>query len=198
MKKNLRGTKTLENLMKSFAGESQARMRYTYFASVAGKEGYKQIQNIFMETAENEKEHAKVFMKLALEHLDGENPAPVDINATYPFAYGDTIANLKSAAAGEHEEANIDYPAFAKTAREEGFEEIAVRFELIALVEKHHEERYLKLLENIENGSVFKKEDKVFWKCLNCGYVHEGDDPPEICPACVHSQAYFQLLDDCF
>ncbi|MDI9509044.1 MAG: rubrerythrin family protein [Clostridiales bacterium] len=198
MKKNLRGTKTLENLMKSFAGESQARMRYTYFASVAGKEGYKQIQNIFMETAENEKEHAKVFMKLALEHLDGENPAPVDINATYPFAYGDTIANLKSAAAGEHEEANIDYPAFAKTAREEGFEEIAVRFELIALVEKHHEERYLKLLENIENGSVFKKEDKVFWKCLNCGYVHEGDEAPEICPACVHSQAYFQLLDDCF
>jgi rubrerythrin len=184
--------------MKSFAGESQARMRYTYFASVAGKEGYKQIQNIFMETAENEKEHAKVFMKLALEHLDGENPAPVDINATYPFAYGDTIANLKSAAAGEHEEANIDYPAFAKTAREEGFEEIAVRFELIALVEKHHEERYLKLLENIENGSVFKKEDKVFWKCLNCGYVHEGDEAPEICPACVHSQAYFQLLDDCF
>ena len=151
-----------------------------------------------METAENEKEHAKVFMKLALEHLDGENPAPVDINATYPFAYGDTIANLKSAAAGEHEEANIDYPAFAKTAREEGFEEIAVRFELIALVEKHHEERYLKLLENIENGSVFKKEDKVFWKCLNCGYVHEGDEAPEICPACVHSQAYFQLLDDCF
>lgn len=198
MKKNLRGTKTLENLMKSFAGESQARMRYTYFASVAGKEGYKQIQNIFMETAENEKEHAKVFMKLALEHLDGENPAPVDINATYPFAYGDTIANLKSAAAGEHEEANIDYPAFAKTAREEGFEEIAVRFELIALVEKHHEERYLKLLENIENGSVFKKEDKVFWKCLNCGYVHEGDEAPEICPACIHSQAYFQLLDDCF
>lgn len=196
--KNLRGTKTLENLMKSFAGESQARMRYTYFASVAGKEGYKQIQNIFMETAENEKEHAKVFMKLALEHLDGENPAPVDINATYPFAYGDTIANLKSAAAGEHDEADVDYPAFAKTAKEEGFEDVAARFLLIALVEKHHEERYLKLLENIENGTVFKKDGKVFWKCLNCGYVHEGDEAPDLCPACVHSQAYFQLLDDCF
>jgi len=196
--RNLRGTKTLENLMKSFAGESQARMRYTYFASVAGKEGYKQIQNIFMETAENEKEHAKVFMKLALEHLDGENPAPVEINATYPFAYGDTLANLRSAADGEHDEAEVDYPAFAKTAKEEGFNDIAGRFLLIAMVEKHHEERYLKLLENIENGTVFKKDGKVFWKCLNCGYVHEGDAAPDICPACVHPQTYFQLLDDCF
>lgn len=195
---NLRGTKTLENLMKSFAGESQARMRYTYFASVAGKEGYKQIQNIFLETAENEKEHAKVFMKLALEYLDGENPAPVEINATYPFAYGDTVANLKSAAAGEHEEAEIDYPEFARIAKEEGFDEIAERFLLIADVEKHHEERYRKLLENIENGTVFKKEDKVFWKCLNCGYVHEGKEAPDLCPACKHSQAYFQLLDDNF
>lgn len=196
--KSLRGTKTLENLMKSFAGESQARMRYTYFASVAGKEGYKQIQNIFMETAENEKEHAKVFMKLALEHLDGENPAPVEINATYPFAYGDTLANLKSAAEGEHEEAEVDYPAFAQTAKEEGFDEIARRFLLIADVEKHHEERYLKLLENIENGKVFKKDEKVFWKCLNCGYVHEGKEALDMCPACVHPQAHFQLLDDCF
>lgn len=196
---NLRGTKTLENLMKSFAGESQARMRYTYFASVAGKEGYKQIQNIFMETAENEKEHAKVFMKLALEHLDGENPAPVEINnATYPFAYGDTLANLKSSAAGEHDEADVDYPAFAKVAREEGFDDIAERYLLIAKVEKHHEERYLKLIENIENGTVFKKDGKVFWKCLNCGYVHEGDKALELCPACLHSQAYFQLLDDYF
>lgn len=195
---NLRGTKTLENLMKAFAGESQARMRYTYFASVAGKEGYKQIQNIFMETAENEKEHAKVFMKLALAHLDGENPAPVDINATYPFALGDTVANLKSAAAGEHEEQEIDYPAFAQTAKEEGFNDIAARFLLIAKVEKHHEERYLKLLENIENGTVFKKDGKVFWKCLNCGYIHEGDGAPALCPACQHPKDYFQLLDDCF
>ncbi|NLO09905.1 MAG: rubrerythrin family protein [Clostridiales bacterium] len=195
---NLRGTKTLENLMKSFAGESQARLRYTYFASVAGKEGYKQIQNIFMETAENEKEHAKVFMKLALQYLDGENPAPVEINATYPFAYADTLANLRSAADGEHEEAEVDYPAFAKAAKEEGFDDIAERFLLIAEVEKHHEERYLKLLENIENGKVFKKDSKELWKCLNCGYIHEGDAAPDICPACVHSQAYFQLLDDCF
>ena len=195
---NLRGTKTLENLMKAFAGESQARMRYTYFASVAGKEGYKQIQNIFLETAENEKEHAKVFMKLALAHLDGENPAPVDINATYPFAFGDTIANLKSAADGEKEEAELDYPAFARIAKEEGFSEVAARFLLIARVEKHHEERYRKLLTNIENGTVFEKEEKNAWKCLNCGYVHEGKSAPDICPACVHPQAYFQLLDDCF
>ncbi|NLP35024.1 MAG: rubrerythrin family protein, partial [Clostridiales bacterium] len=123
--KSLRETKTLENLMKAFAGECQARTRYTYFASVAGKEGYKQIQNIFLETAENEKEHAKVFMKLALKHLNGENPAPVDINATYPFAYGNTVENLKSAASGEHEEAEVDYPAFAQTAKEEGFDDIA-------------------------------------------------------------------------
>lgn len=195
---NLRGTKTLENLMKSFAGEAQARLRYTYFASVAGKEGYKQMQNIFLETAENEKEHAKVFMKHALKYLNGENPAPVDINATYPFAYGDTVANLKSAAAGEHEEAEVDYPAFAKTAKEEGFDDIAESFLTIATVEAHHEARYRKLLENIENGTVFKKDGKVFWKCLNCGYIHEGDEAPVICPACNHSQAYFQLLDDCY
>jgi rubrerythrin len=195
---NLRGTKTLENLMKSFAGESQARMRYTYFASVAGKEGYKQIQNIFLETAENEKEHAKVFMKLALDHLDGENPAPVEINATYPFAYGDTAANLKSAAEGEHEEAELDYPAFAKTAKEEGFSDIATRYLLIAKVEKHHEERYRKLLQNIEDGTVFKKDGKVFWKCINCGHIHEGDAAPALCPTCQHPKDYFQLLDDCF
>jgi len=198
MSKSLRGTKTLENLMKAFAGEAQARLRYTYYASVAGKEGYKQIQNIFMETAENEKEHAKVFLKLAQKYLDGENPAPVDINATYPFAYGDTVANLKAAAAGEHEESEVDYPAFAKVAKEEGFDDIAERFLLIAKVEKHHEERYKTLLENIETGRVFKKDGKVFWKCLNCGYVHEGDAAPEVCPACAHPQAYFQLLDDCF
>lgn len=195
---NLKGTKTLENLMKSFAGEAQARLRYTYFASVAGKEGYKQMQNIFLETAENEKEHAKVFMKHALKYLDGENPAPVDINATYPFAYGDTKANLKSAADGEHEEAEIDYPAFAKIAKEEGFDDIAESFLTIAKVEAHHEARYRKLLKNIENGTVFKKDGKVFWKCLNCGYIHEGDEAPELCPACNHSQAYFQLLDDCY
>jgi len=195
---NLRGTKTLENLMKAFAGESQARMRYNYFASVAGKEGFVQIQNIFSETADNEKEHAKVFMKLALAHLDGENPAPVEINATYPFAYGDTILNLKAAAVGEHEEAETDYPAFAKTAKEEGFPDIAARILLIAKVERHHEERYQSLLTNIENGTVFKKDGKVFWKCLNCGYIHEGDAAPEMCPTCLHPQAYFQLLDDCF
>lgn len=196
--KSLRGTKTLENLMKSFAGESQARNRYTFFASVAGKEGYKQIQNIFQETADNEKEHAKSFMKIALAHLDGENPAPVDINATYPFAFGDTKANLKAAADGEKEEWETDYPAFAKTAKEEGFDDIADKFLKVAMVEKHHEERYRKLLSNLENNTVFKKDGKVYWKCLNCGFVYEGDTAPESCPACAHPQAYFQLLDDCF
>ena len=139
-------------------------------------------------------------MKLALQYLDGENPAPVEINATYPFAYGDTVANLKAAAAGEHEESEVDYPAFAKIAKEEGFDEIAERFLLIADVGRKSIVRgkYLKLLENIENGTVFKKDGKVFWKCLNCGYVHEGDAAPIECPACKHSQAYFQLLDDCF
>lgn len=198
MKKNLRGTKTLENLMKSFAGESQARMRYTYFSSVANKEGYKQIRDIFMETAENEKEHAKVFMKLALANLDGENPAPVDINATYPFAFKDTKANLKSAAEGEHEEAEVDYPEFARIANEEGFPEIAKKFLAIADVEKHHEERFRRLLANIENGTVFKKDSKVFWKCLNCGHIHEGEEAPEMCPACDHAQAHFQIQDDCY
>ena len=152
--KTLKGTKTLENLMKSFAGESQARMRYTYFASVAGKEGYKQIQNIFLETAENEKEHAKVFMKFALQYLD-ENPAPVEINATYPFAYGDTVANLKSAAAGEHEEAEVDYPFF-KDCHEEGFTMLP-NVSLIAQAEKHQQERYLKLLENIETAKCLRR-----------------------------------------
>lgn len=198
MSKSLRGTKTLENLMKSFAGESQATMRYRYFASVAGKEGYKQIQNIFLETAENEKEHAKVFMNFALKYLDGENPAPVEINATYPFAYGDTIANLNSAADGEKDEADTDYPEFARIAKEEGFNDIAARYLLIADVERHHETRYRKLLANIENETVFKKEEKVAWKCINCGLIHEGEAAPKLCPACLHKQEYFQIQDDCY
>lgn len=195
---NLRGTRTLENLMRAFAGESQARNRYTFFASVAGKEGYQQIKNVFLETSDNEKEHAIIFMKLALDHLDGENPAQVEINTAYPFAYGDTVLNLRSAVAGEHEESDVDYPEFARVAREEGFKDIAARFQLISKVEKHHEERFRKLLENIENGTVFKKDGKVYWKCLNCGHIHEGDEAPETCPTCLHPRDYFQILDDNF
>lgn len=194
--KSLKGTKTLENLMKAFAGESQARNRYTYYASVANKEGYKQIEAIFLETADNEKEHAKRFFKLALEGMNGEIPADVDIAATYPLAMGTTLDNLKYAAAGENEEWSALYPEFAKVADIEGFPEVAAAFKMIAKVEKHHEERYRKLAGNIADGTVFKKESSVYWICRNCGYVHEGASAPEKCPACLHPQTYFELLKE--
>jgi rubrerythrin len=192
--KNLKGTKTAENLLKSFAGESQARTRYTFYASVADKEGYKQIKNIFIETADNEKEHAKRFYKFLLEGLAGELPAMIEITAGYPVAQGSTLDNLKAAAAGENEEYAELYPAFAKVAEEEGFPEVAAAFKMIATVEKRHEIRYQKLAENISNHKVFHKDGKVFWKCGNCGYVHEGTDAPEKCPACLHPQAYFEVF----
>lgn len=194
--KSLKGTKTLENLMKSFAGESQARNRYNYYASIAGKEGYKQIEAIFAETADNEKEHAKRFFKFALAGLEGEIPADVDISATYPVAMGTTLENLKYAAAGENEEWSALYPEFAKVAEIEGFGDIATAFRMIAKVEKHHEERYRKLAANMEEGKVFKKDSSTSWICRNCGYVHEGSSAPEICPACAHPQAYFELLKE--
>lgn len=196
--KNLKGTKTAENLLKAFAGESQARNRYTFYASVADKEGYKQIKNIFIETADNEKEHAKRFYKFLLEGLQGELPAMVEINASYPVAQGTTIDNLKAAASGENEEWTDLYPEFARVAEGEGFPEVAAAFKMIASVEKHHEERYKKLAENIANGLVFKKDQKVLWKCGNCGYVHEGPGAPDKCPACVHPQAYFELLVEAY
>lgn len=192
--KSLKGTKTAENLLKAFAGESQARNRYTFYASVADKEGYKQIKNIFIETADNEKEHAKRFYKLLLGGLQGELPAAIEINASYPVAQATTADNLKAAADGENEEWSELYPAFAKVAEEEGFPEAATAFKMIATVEKKHEERYRKLADNIENDKVFKKEEKKLWKCGNCGYVHEGLNAPEECPACVHPQAYFEVL----
>jgi len=194
--KSLKGTKTAENLLKAFAGESQARNRYTFYASVADKEGYKLIKKFFIETADNEKEHAKRFYKLMIEGLQGELPAAIDINASYPVAYGNTLDNLKAAADGENEEWYELYPAFAEVAQEEGFPEVAATFRFIATVEKHHEERFRKLAENVGNGSVFKKEQKVLWKCDNCGYVHEGEGAPDKCPACAHPQAYFELLCD--
>lgn len=193
--KSLKGTKTAENLLKAFAGESQARNRYTYYASVAKKEGYVQIYNIFQETADNEKEHAKRFFKLLNENLNGDM---VEINASYPVALGDTRANLLAAADGENEEWTSLYPEFAKVAEEEGFPVVAAAFRNIAKVEAHHEARYRKLAENIEKELVFKKENLVAWKCLNCGFIYEGESSPITCPACVHPQSYFEVLADNF
>ncbi|MDP8202399.1 MAG: rubrerythrin family protein [Candidatus Tenebribacter burtonii] len=186
-----KGSKTAENLMKSFAGESQARMRYNYYASVARKEGFRQIEEIFNETADNEKEHAKLFMKQLIEN--GVNENVIEINAGYPVAYSDTMKNLEYAANGEQEEWTDLYPTFAKVAKEEGFNEVARTFELVALVEKRHETRYRKLLNNVKNHEVFKKGGKVFWKCRNCGHIVESIEAPEICPVCNHPQAHFEI-----
>lgn len=192
MGKSIKGTKTEKNLLASFAGESQARNRYTYFASAAKKAGYEQIAAIFLETAENEKEHAKRFFKL----LEG---GTVEITASYPAGViGTTEENLAAAAAGENEEWTKLYKDAADTARAEDFADIADQFEQIAKVEKHHEERYRKLLANIKNNNVFKKDKKAAWKCRNCGYVIEGTEAPEKCPACDHPTAYFELLCDNF
>lgn len=192
--KSLKGTETAKNLMKSFAGECQARTRYTYYSSIAKKEGYVQISNIFMETAEQEKEHAKKFYKFLKEDFIDE---AIEITAEYPVSFhSNTSSNLKAAANGEQEEWVDLYPSFAKMAKEEGFPEIAFAFEKISEVEKHHEKRYRKLLKNIEDGTVFKKDSKVFWKCLNCGYIFEGMEAPEKCPACAHPQGYFEVLSE--
>ena len=186
--KSIKGTRTEKNLLASFAGESQARNRYTYFASVARKEGYEQIANIFTETADNEKEHAEIFFK----YLEGGD---VQITAAYPAGViGDTRANLAAAAAGEKLEWSVLYPDAEKTAREEGFDDIADSFQEIAEVEEFHEDRYRRLLANVVNGSVFKKNVPVKWHCTNCGYIHEGPEAPEECPACKHPQSYYELL----
>lgn len=186
----LQWTQTEKNLLKSFAGESQARMRYDYFAKQAKKDGLVQISNIFAETALNEKEHAKRFFKF----LDGRS---VEITATYPAGkIGSTLENLKAAAEGENEEREELYPIFAKTAEEEGFSEIAETFRKIAEVEKAHAERYTKLYKNLEAGKVFKREGEITWKCNNCGYLHQWPEAPEECPACLHPQAHFQIKED--
>lgn len=190
MAKSVKGTRTEKNLLAAFAGESQARTRYDYFASVAKKEGYEQIAAIFQETALNEKEHAKRFFS----YLEG---GMVEIQASYPAGViGTTMENLKAAAAGENEEHTKLYPEAAKIAEEEGFPEIAFLFRKVAEVEKHHEQRYLDLMKNIQSGKVFKKDKKVQWKCRNCGYIHEGESAPEKCPTCLHPQSYFELLCD--
>ena len=192
--KSLKGTKTAQNLLNAFAGESQARNRYTFYASVADKEGYKQIKNIFIETADNEKEHGKRFYKFLLKGLKDELPTMLEVNATYPVAQGTTLDNLKAAASGENEEWSELYPAFAVIAEEEGFPEIAAAFRMISRAEQRHEARFNKLANNIANGTVFKKEEVILWKCGNCGYIHEGPEAPEVCPACVHPKAYFEVF----
>lgn len=186
---DLRGTQTEKNLLKAFAGESQARNRYDYFASQARKEGYEQIAEIFEETARNEKEHAKRFFKF----LDG---GMVEIEAAYPAGkIGTTAENLKAAAEGENEEHTELYPAFADKAEAEGFKEIAHVFREVAEVEEEHEARYLTLLENLKENKVFNREEEVRWKCGNCGYVHEGTEAPDTCPACAHPKSYFRLKE---
>lgn len=188
--KSLKGTQTEKNLLTAFSGESQARNRYTYFASKAKKEGYVQISRIFLETADNEKEHAKRLFKF----LEG---GEVEITGAFPAGViGTTAENLKEAANGENHEYTHMYPEFADVADEEGFPEIAAVMRSIAVAEKQHEKRYLKLLENIKGGKVFKRETVVVWKCGNCGYVHVGVEAPELCPACAHERAYFELVDE--
>ncbi|MDR0811712.1 MAG: rubrerythrin family protein [Paludibacter sp.] len=192
MMKSIKGTQTEKNLLTSFAGESQARMRYTYFASVAKKEGYEQISAIFEETANQEKEHAERMFKF----LEG---GMVEITASYPAGViGTTAENLKAAAAGEHEEWSLDYPKFADVAEAEGFTAIAVMYRKISIAEKGHEERYLRLLHNLENHTVFERDGKIYWQCRNCGYIHEGPAAPAACPACLHSQAYFEIQKENF
>ncbi len=190
MEKSIKGTKTEQNLLKSFAGESQAKNRYEFFAKVAKKEGYEQISRIFQETANQEKEHAKRFFKF----LEG---GMVEITAAYPAGLiGTTEENLKAAAEGENEEWTELYPEFAEVAMEEGFPKVATAFKMIAKVEAEHERIYLKLLQNISEDKVFMREGKVWWKCINCGYIYESKKALQTCPACLHPQAYMQLKED--
>ena len=187
--KSIKGSKTEQNLLKAFAGESQAQMRYDYFSKQAKKEGLEQISAIFEETSLNEREHAKRFFKF----LEG---GPVQITATYPAGkIGTTLENLKASAEGENEEWTSLYPEFARIADEEGFIEVASAFKLITKVERAHDTRYKTLYDNLESGKVFKREDKVIWKCRNCGYLHEATSAPLTCPACLHPQSYFEIKE---
>lgn len=187
---------TIKNLTKAFIGESQARNRYTFYSKVASKEGFKQIAEIFLLTAENEKEHAKWLLRL-INVLKGKSGEPESLNAitveaVAPTTLKDTAENLKSAIAGEHYENTTMYPDFADVAEKEGFPEIARRLRAIAVAETHHEERFTKLLKEVEGNSVFKKEKKIYWVCRECGYVHEGTEPPDACPSCSHPKEYFE------
>jgi rubrerythrin len=184
----LKGSNTERNLLTAFAGESQARNRYTFFATEARREGLEQISDVFLETADNEREHAKQLFK----YLQG---GTVEITASFPAGViGDTATNLEEAAAGERYEHTEMYPSFSKVAIEEGFDEIAKTFRAIAVAERQHEKRYNALLMNVRDGTVFRKEVPVRWKCRNCGYIHTGTEPPDLCPACKHARAHFELL----
>jgi len=186
----LKGSQTEKNLLTTFAGESQARNRYTYFASKAKKEGFRQVADIFEETANQEREHAKRMFKF----LEG---GEIEITGSFPAGViGTTLENLKAAAAGEHAEQAEIYPAFADIAEKEGFRDVAAMYRAIAVAERQHEKRYIDLAANIEAGKVFKREKKTVWRCINCGYLHEGEEAPEVCPACLHPQAHFELLGE--
>ena len=190
MSSRLKGSQTEKNLLTAFAGESQARNRYTYFASQAKKEGLIQMSSIFEETANQEKEHAKRFFKF----LEG---GEVQVSASFPSGViGSTLENLRAAAAGENYEHTQMYPGFAKVARNEGFKDVAAVFENVSVAEKQHEKRYLDLAANIEAGRVFKRDTEVVWRCRNCGYLHKGKEAPQACPACAHPQAHFELLGE--
>ncbi len=187
--------KTIQNLVKAFIGESQARNRYTFYAKIAKKEGFEQISEIFLLTADNEREHAKWLFRLIneLKKKSSETLDKIKVEAVTPTTLGDTVQNLKAAIAGENYEHTQMYPDFAEVAEEEGFPEIARRLRAIAVAEKHHEERYQKLLKEVEGNTVFKKERKVYWVCRKCGYIHEGEEPPDECPSCSHPKNYFEL-----
>lgn len=191
--KSLKGSKTADNLAKAFAGESQARNRYTFFSRVAAKEGHKQIEEIFLETAENERAHAKVFYDLMIEGL---GKAQIHVDADYPIGFGTTLDNLKYGAEGEREEWGTAYPEFAKVAEEEGYPEVAFAFSKILEIEKHHEQRYLDLYANLKDDLLYKRNEPEYWKCRNCGYIYEGTEAPKICPACKHPQGYFEIMYD--
>lgn len=194
---DFKSSKTMQNLSNAFAGESQARNRYTFFASEAKKAGYNQIQKIFLETADNEREHAKIFYKHIVENLGDDVPNTINVNGTYPVELGDSAANLLSAALGEEEEV-VMYAEMADVAEEEGYKAVARSFRAIAAVETHHGQRYRTLLENVKNDTVFVKEESVQWICMNCGYIHTGVKAPELCPACLHSKAYFEILTEAY
>lgn len=185
-------SETAKNLLKAFAGESQARNRYTFAASIARKEGLEHVAAIFMETAENEKEHAKLFF----QQLASLAPAGIEITASYPAVAGDTAAQLKAAFEGENEEWSQLYPQFAEVARKEGFTEAARIFEQVAKVEKQHENRFRRLHDHVVNGTVFQRGEKIYWRCRNCGHIHEGTVAPKVCPVCMHPQAYFEPVGE--
>lgn len=191
--KSLKGTKTAENLLKAYTGESQAVVQYAIFSSIADKEGYKQIKDIFQETADNEAQHAKRYYRILLSGFENALPAEIETTITYAVAQGTTLENLLFSINGEQDEATSMYPGFAQIAEDEGFPEAANAFRMIATVEQHHGERFLQLAENIKNGKVFKKDAPTAWKCGKCGYIYMGEEAPTVCPACLHPQSYFSV-----